>query len=169
MKCKQCGINLDNQANKCPNCGNTEQATKKCGNCGNGLKILSGLILAGLAAFFLWTHFTNTLPEAASGQLKALKEGRLKEAYDSYTSKSFKSSTSLEQFKQFINGFPVFLKNRSVRLVERKPEGNREIVHLMITNDQGIETPVSLQMVNENGHWLVENIKLGNFDSDPIH
>lgn len=165
MKCKQCGSSLDNQANKCPSCGNSinneSSTTKKCGSCGNVFKILSGLILAGLAAFFLWTQFTNTLPDAASGQLKALKEGRLKEAYDSYASKSFKSSTSLDQFKQFINGFPVLLKNRSVRLVDRKLEGDREIVHLMITNDQGVETPVSFQMVNENGHWLVENIKIG--------
>lgn len=165
MLCKQCGFGLGKQANFCPSCGykvtdEDRQAAQPGSNPAKWLKVLSALLIAGMAALFLAILFSDNMTEPVSEQLKAVKENRLTEAYYGYTSKAFREATSLEKFKEFVNAYPAFAKNESVRFVDRNSEHDRGALKAMIMTAQGVEIPVDYQLVKENDEWRIEYIKL---------
>lgn len=173
MLCKQCGFGLGNKANFCPSCGYkvTEEdrlEVQPRSNPAKWLKILSGIILAGLITIFLAILFSDNMTEVISEQLKAVKEDRLTEAYYGYTSKTFRDGTSLEQFKTFMGAYPVFSKNESVRFVDRNSEDDRGTLKAMIMDAKGIEIPVFYQLVKEDDQWHIENIKLIEPTKNPL-
>ena len=171
MLCKQCGFSLSDPANFCPNCGkkltkedqpkNTPQKRSV-----KWLKILLGLILVALVAFTLMILFSDTMTDTVSDQLEAIKENKIDEAYYNFTSKAFQHSTSVESFREFVNSYPVFLHNKSVRFIDRHAENDTGSLHAMILTDQKVEIPVQYRLVKEENKWLVEGITLEDDNSE---
>ena len=168
MLCKQCGFGLGNQANFCPGCGEKvleedrqEGFTQK--QPAKWLKLLFGLILAGLTAGLLMMLFSDNMSDTVSEQLKAIKEDRLKEAYYNYTSKEFQAATSFNSFEEFLINYPAFSQSKSIRFIDRHAESDSGVLKAMISNDEGTEYPVRYQLVKSEDKWLISSIKLEEF------
>lgn len=165
MLCKQCGFGLGNKANFCPSCGQKisekeRDEGKFQKNPARWLKILFGFLLAGLLISCLIILFSDDISETVSEQLQAIKEQRITEAYYAFTSKEFQKATSLGEFQEFMNVYPVFSHNKSVRFIERHVESDLGTLQAMILTDQGMEIPVRYQLIRDNDKWLISSIKL---------
>lgn len=165
MQCKQCGATIQNHANFCPKCGakilpsEYEDATDQK-NPARGLRILFGFLVGVIALMLLFFFLSDGLTSTVSDQLKLLKEGKVQEAYDKYTSKAFQEATSFEHFQSFMDVYPSFTKHQSVRFVERDMGNDRASLQAMILTDQGLEIPVQYLLIKEDGKWKIESIKL---------
>lgn len=162
MLCKKCGFDLSDHANFCPNCGSkvAVEDHKDFLRPAKWLKIVFGLILAGLVASFLLILFSDNLTDTVSGQLDAIKKDKLTEAYYGYTSKMFQKATSLENFKKFMKAYPIFSHHESVRFIDRHSDEDRGSLQALITSDRAVEVPVHYQLVKEGDRWLIERIKI---------
>lgn len=170
MLCKQCGFNLSNQANFCPSCGNKitdeeRQQNSSPKQSAKWLKILLGILIAGLTLITLLILLSEDMTDIVSEQLKSIKENRLTEAYYDYTSKSFQEATSLDRFREFMNIYPAFAHNKSVRFIDRTTENDSGSLHAMILTEQGVEIPVQYSLVREGDKWKIESIKLEDIGS----
>lgn len=165
MLCKQCGFNLSNQANFCPGCGKKVTEEERLENASPRqstlwLKLLLGLLLLGVASIVLVILLSGDLTDTVSDQLQTIKEGKLTEAYYNYTSKAFQEATSLSNFREFMNVYPVFSHHRSVRFIDRNTDNDSGFLHAMILTEKGMEIPVQYRLVKEQDKWKIDSIKL---------
>jgi hypothetical protein len=94
-------------------------------------------------------------------QIEALKEGNIPKAYFAYTSNEFRTVTSLEDFKKFINSFSVFSKNKTIDLSRVNFEKNHQASYQgTLTSTNGETMNVVYEVVLENGDWKIMGIQL---------
>ena len=94
-------------------------------------------------------------------QLESLRSGDLKTAY-SYCSAGFQESTSLSDFQEMLQAYPILKNAKEFR------SNNREIsndVAKLIGTIQGFDgstQPVEYQLVKENGVWRIQQLHMSN-------
>lgn len=167
MLCKQCGFDLSNQANFCSSCGKKidvamVQDTFPQKQLVKWLKIFLFLILASAAFMILFILFSKDMTDTVKDQLKAIKQGKIEDAYYDFTSKSFQNATSLERFYHFMADHSDFSQSRSIRFINRSRDNDQGFLHALILKESGEETPVLYRFFKERDKWLIESISLDN-------
>lgn len=163
------------EANFCPSCGKKMSEHEAPKRSIKWFKILLGTLFLGLLTVILTLLFSEDITNTVSEQLKAIKEGRLTEAYYNFTAKAFQEATSLESFREFTSRHPAFSKNRSVRFVDREIDDRMGTLKAMLLTEKEIEIPIQYKLIKERDQWRILSIKLEDapqntsvFDSEPL-
>lgn len=119
--------------------------------------LLAVLALIGVTGGIL---FTESLVDTVDNQLEALRDHDIDKAYLTYTSREFKNTTSIEQFRDFLEAFPVFLENQSAHFTERSISHNIGTLKGTLTSSDHISTPIEYKVIKEDGRWKILSIRL---------
>ena len=104
--------------------------------------------------------------ETIEGQLQALRNRHIKEAYYQYTSKSFQDAVSLDHFRQFIDQYPAFTQSKSVRVISNDIENNVGSLEAALLTLHDLEFLVQYRLIKEGGKWKILSIKFEEDESD---
>lgn len=93
-------------------------------------------------------------------QLKVIKNGDNKAAYEQYTSQDFKKFTSQEQFSTFLKNYPIFSSNASATLENPTFDNNMAIVMGKFTATSGESNDVEYNLNKEGDEWKIVAIRV---------
>ena len=126
---------------------------------GKAMKIILGILVAIVLIVFLALFFTRGLPDAAREQLSAIKSGDTAVAY-SMTSKAFQQESSMDDFKKFIDKYPVLHDYKDITFTERKIENGLGYLNGTIEGTDGSKMQIEYQLVKENDKWKIQAIRI---------
>ncbi|MDR3478040.1 MAG: DUF4864 domain-containing protein [Gammaproteobacteria bacterium] len=109
----------------------------------------------------------GNIADVAQNQLAALRAGDVEKAY-AYTSVDFRKDTSLDDYKKFYEGHPIFKNNVSASFLDREFNNDEGKLKGTLKSQDGSLTPIQFILKKENGEWKIEGITL-NPDSDTDH
>ena len=172
MFCSHCGAEVVQNFKYCPYCGkaidpsaiippepaSTQLVKKK--PMPIWFKIVAFLAVLALIGVTAGILFTESLVDVVDHQLEALREKDLSNAYNSYTSKDFQAATSFDQFKSFIEAYPVFINNQSAHFAQRAIEHNIGTLKGNLTSQDHVTTPIEYKLIKEDGKWKILSIRL---------
>lgn len=92
-------------------------------------------------------------------QIKALKEGLIKTAYEEYTSKRFRDVTSLTEFEEFVRKFPALTQYQTIEFKERSVQNDSGKVFALFKDQHGV-TEVEFLLGLENNVWKIWTIEV---------
>lgn len=123
-----------------------------------------GVVILALIFYFTFIvcivlYATSGIVDTVRNQLTALRAGDYQTAY-SLTSSEFQSTVSPEQFKVFIEQYPVLRNNADSTFNDRKIENGTGTVKGTVTGTNGASKTVEYTLVKENGQWKILNIQL---------
>lgn len=173
MLCPQCGTQVEKNFQYCPSCGarlepssvvspNEEaplqsQQKKRMPLWFKIVSFLAVLALIGVTAGIL---FTESLVDVVDKQLAALKEEDVAQAYYGYTSTDFQAATSLDQFRDFIQAYPILTHSQSASFPQRSMQQNIGTLKGTLTSADHLSFPVEYKLVKEDGKWKILSIRL---------
>ncbi len=171
MNCTHCGAALDSHFSFCPHCGKkTDTGNIESPKMTETIvakkpmpfwfKIVAGLAVLALVGVTAGILFTESWVDVVDHQLKALRNQNIEKAYSSYTSKEFQEATNLEQFRTFIEAYPVFFNNQSAHFSHRSIEHNIGTLRGNLTSNDHITTPIEYKLIKENDTWKILSIRL---------
>lgn len=176
--CSHCGAKVASDYKYCPNCGfelnsssvsSASDTTQTPSSATPTMKkkpmpfwfkliaLLAILALIGVTAGIL---FTESWVDIVDHQLEALRQHDISKAYYDYTSKDFQAATSLDQFRNFIESYPVFLNNQSAHFTQRSIEHNIRTLKGNLTSHDHVNTPIEYKLIKENNKWKILGIRL---------
>ncbi len=181
MFCSRCGAKIDANYKYCPNCGSqldsasisstpidsaqessarsdTQVVKKK--PMPFWLKLASLLAVLALIGVTAGILFTESWVDVVDHQLEALRQNDIAKAYYAYTSKDFQSATSLDQFRHFIEAYPVFLNNQSAHFTQRSIDRNIGTLKGNLTSQDHVNTPIEYKLIKEDDKWKILSIRL---------
>lgn len=157
--CPFCNAPLEQEGKFCPHCGK-ERLSGQEKKSRFGIYVTLALLLAALFLFF-FSGFEGTSAESVvKDQLKAIQENKLTEAYYAYTSKEFQAATSLDEFKKFIKGFPLFTEKDESDLETLAPQGKLKVVKGVLKKNHLRPLTVHYQLIDEDGSLKILNLKV---------
>ncbi len=173
MLCSQCGAKADDTHTYCPHCGaklNSSDSTppepsstpprvkrKPMPFWFKLLAFLAVLALVGVTAGIL---LTESWVDVVDKQLEALRQDDIDKAYYDYTSHDFQAATPLDQFRQFVQAYPVFLNNQSAHFTQRAIEHNIRTLKGKLISSDHVETPIEYKLIKEDKKWKILSIRL---------
>lgn len=171
MFCSHCGAEVIPSYHYCPACGtkldsstiipdepSSPQAVKKK-PMPIWFKIVAFLAVLALIGVTAGILFTESLVDVVDHQLEALREQDISKAYG-YTSKDFQAATSLDQFRNFVEAYPVFLNNQTAHFSQRSIEHNIGTLKGNLTSQERVSTPVEYKLIKDDGKWKILSIRL---------
>ena len=177
MFCSNCGAKIPEGAHFCPECGaasdqSAPAAATSATPSGSAAvapvktkmalwkKILIGIVvfIGGIVAlaFFL----TSGLDEPVKKHLDALRAGNIEAAY-AETSIAFQQNTSIEQYKAFIERYPVLKNIADYSFSSRAVENGLGTLKGTLTTTDGGVVPIEFKLVKENDQWKILGLSLG--------
>lgn len=168
MFCQHCGATLDPQSSFCPQCGQqvNQNPTISEKRSSFWLKCILSILILSLCVIVLIALFSEDLTSSVEGQLSALKENKITEAYYDFVSKEFQKVTSLEKFREFINRYPLFSQTKSVRFINREVNDDVGTLNAILTTSNNVQIPVQYKLYKEEGKWKILSIRLEDLNSD---
>lgn len=180
MFCASCGAKIPEGAHFCPECGATvdgaaEPAPKAAARAAPAAaaaataqkprmalwkKILIGVVVFIFGVVGLAWFATSGLDEPVERHLSALRAGNIEAAY-AETSIAFQQSTSLEDYKAFIDRYPVLKDVTEYSFLNRSVENGVGTLKGKLTTPDGGVVPVEFKLVKENDAWKILGISLG--------
>lgn len=175
MLCSQCGAKADATHTYCPHCGaklNSTDSTLSPESSPSTtarvkkkpmpfwfklLTFLAVLALVGVTAGIL---LTESWVDVIDKQLEALRQDDIAKAYYDYTSQDFQATTSLDQFRQFVQAYPVFLNNQSAHFTQRAIEHNIRTLKGKLISSDHVETPIEYKLIKQDKKWKILSIRL---------
>lgn len=103
------------------------------------------------------THLAILQP--IEDQLKLIDKNELKEAYDNYTSREFKSKASFEVFKKFLEKYPIIATFTEFDILNINANDDTANVQFSFRKDKS-KFVVDYGMVKEGGRWLVNGVQI---------
>lgn len=172
MFCSHCGAEVLPGYKFCPSCGTkldsstiitppepSKQQTIQKKPMPIWLKIAAFLAVLALIGVTAGILFTESLVDVVDYQLEAFREHDIAKAYQ-YTSKDFQAATSLDQFKDFVEAYPVFLNNQSAHFSQRSIEHNIGTLKGNLTSVDHVNTPIEYKLIKDDGKWKILSIRL---------
>jgi TM2 domain-containing membrane protein YozV len=123
-----------------------------------GTILAAFFIYIGLVFFFV-TAATSGLVTTVENQLNALRADDISKAY-SYTSSGYRKTTSLEQFKTFVEEKPILKDHGEVTFPSRGFNNNTGEVTAELQNSDGGTVTVKFDLIKENNEWKIYTIKV---------
>ncbi|MDX1900742.1 MAG: DUF4864 domain-containing protein [Gammaproteobacteria bacterium] len=133
---------------------------------GRARNIILGILAVIVVAIVLALYFTRGLADAAREQLSAIKSGDVTSAYN-MTSAAFKQATSMDDFKKFVDSYPVLSNYKDVTFSERKVENGAGYLNGTIEGADGSQMKIEFQLVKEGSAWKVQAIQLSKAGLNP--
>lgn len=174
MFCSHCGAKMEKGFQYCPVCGTRAATALKAEDKDKAdqtthhatpkkpmplwfklLAFIAFMALIGVTGIIL---FTESLVSVIDHQLESLRKGDISKAY-SYTSKEFQSSTSLSQFKDFIQNYPIFTNNQSSHFTKRSLKNNIGTLKGNITSNDRVNVPVEYKLIKEGDKWKILSVR----------
>lgn len=117
----------------------------------------------GALAIFA-AYLTHDLVSTAKGQLEALRENNIQQAY-SYTSTEYQKAISLDRFKQWLDQFPELKNNKQVSFDERGINTytgflDSGFLEGTVISNEGKKVRIKYLFIKENGYWKILGITL---------
>jgi len=103
---------------------------------------------------------SDELIQIIQGQLEAIKKGDYKAAYNNFTTKSFRTATSYEEFEKFLKANPVFTQNQSSNFTKLTFNDNVAVFSGKLRSKTGEERQVEVFLALENGKWKILEIHI---------
>jgi hypothetical protein len=100
------------------------------------------------------------LQSVIEGQLQAIRLFDPSRAYYAYTSKEFRKSTPLDEFKRFVKKFAVLYMNQSMRVENVSFKEGIGVCKVKLIAKNGETKPVEYIFIQEDGHWVILSIKV---------
>lgn len=119
--------------------------------------VIAGFLIYLTALISIVLYATSGISSTVKEELAAIRSGNYEKAY-SYTSKEFKDSTSLEEFKNSINKIPSLKNNQSVTITERKIENDSGAVNATLKSKDGVSSLVEFRLRKEGKTWKILEI-----------
>jgi len=183
MFCSQCGAKIDPSSRFCSSCGAKIQPTDPLESNSSltplqplnepvvpvtlkrrpmptWFKILAALAVLALIAVTAGILFTESLVDAVDHQLEALRKDDLPKAYYGYTSKDFQQATSPEEFRQFVQAYPILTENQSAHFTQRSVKDNIGTLKGNLTSKDHVSSPVEFKLIKEEDKWKILSIRL---------
>lgn len=163
MTCPHCGVPLKEGETFCSNCAQQKEMTSQTKSTAGApwwVKILA-CIIALCALFLGWKTFAShdEIGESVQGQLEALHDNRVTEAYYQYSSRDFEKNIPLREFQQFVTAFPVLAHNKGINFTERSVKDNVANVKGTLTSLEDVKIPIEYSLVKENDKWKILKIE----------
>lgn len=119
-----------------------------------GIEILSSDTIKNLN-----TYKSEDLVKPINNFLDAIKSGKEKEAYETYTTEGFRGVTTYEQLEKFLETYDFLVKNEKINIYKIAFDNNIAIVNSqLITSDKIHE--VQFYLMQENEEWKIVQIKI---------
>lgn len=119
--------------------------------------VLIGITVFIAASIAFWA--TKGIIDVVREQLGALRNQDYIKAY-SLTSKDFQKTTSLEDFKVFVDGNISLKENEDASFNSREASAGFGTLIGVLRARDGTATPVEYWLVKEDGEWRIEYIVL---------
>jgi hypothetical protein len=128
-----------------------------------------GSIIIGIATMILVfvvviMFFTAGLVSVVKEQLSALHSGDMEKAY-SYTSKEYQATTSLDQFKAFVNNYPALTHNEKTSFTTRNISTSDGVstgaLSGTLFDTDGQTTSATYTFVKEGDAWKIQDLNIG--------
>lgn len=155
MYCKHCGKEIKIQETIVPD---QKTATKETSPL--WFKTLLSVVVLIFATVLIKTFLTEDLTDTVEGQLKAIKQGNIAEAYYAFSSKKFQEATSLDAFEDFIKKYPAFSENKSIQFKERNVNNDVGTLDGVMITYHDNKIPIEYKLVKESDHWKILSIRL---------
>lgn len=120
--------------------------------------LLISIIGIGLL-FWMSQRLTEDLLTPVKEQFEALKENRVTEAYYKFTSPEFQKSTSLIEFRQFIEANQAIFKETTFEYENGVTEGNYGILSGLIKSPNGQSINIEYYLKFDEDAWKIMAIK----------
>lgn len=121
-----------------------------------GVQVLTQDLKEGEGRAFVNTDLSNPIQD----QLKALHAGKLKDAYDLFTSKAFKEATSFDEFEKFIRSNPILQQQTGANFEKLSFNNNVGIYTVRFKAGKQLEQTADFSMIHEGDNWKVLQIQL---------
>jgi hypothetical protein len=93
-------------------------------------------------------------------QLGLIRQGKLLQSYNLYTSQEFQKFTTFKEYSAFLSDHPGFINNLSVEFEMVAVNNNVVIVTGNLTSRSGHIYPFEYNIVSENGSWKILHVQL---------
>lgn len=123
-----------------------------------------GLVMLAILIYVIFIisivcYVTSGLTDPVKDQLTAMRSGNYQDAY-SMTSSEFQQTVSFDEFKEFVNQYPVLRHNASSSFNNVKFENNTGVIKGTVAADNGASKEITYNMIKENGKWKILNIQM---------
>lgn len=172
MLCSRCGAEVFPNYQFCPSCGTKLDSSTitppepvqphvvKKKPMPIWFKIAAFLAVLALIGVTAGILFTESLVDIVDNQLEALRQKDLSKAYYDYSSKDFQAATSFDQFRNFVEAYPVFLNNQTAHFAQRSIEHNIGTLKGNLTSQDHVNTPIEYKLIKDDGKWKILSIRL---------
>lgn len=110
--------------------------------------------------FITWgILFTEKLVDVVEKQLVALREKDVEKAY-SYTSIDFQKIVSIDQFRRFIQAYPIFQQSQSAHFATRTLQDQVAILKGKLTSPDLVRTSVEYHLIKEKKKWRILSMQI---------
>lgn len=100
-------------------------------------------------------------------QLREFRNGQIENAYNNTTSEEFRSATSLESFKAFVENNPLLTKHKNIELQIGTTQPTEASITVIL--DPGKDSiPVSYRLIRENDKWKIWHMSVAPLYSKQI-
>ncbi len=94
------------------------------------------------------------------GFTEAVKAGNLKQAYDVYTSKAFKESTSFDAFETFLKEFPIFREYEKVEYEKLSFNNNIGSYDVQMSAKNGDLYELKYDLTKDGKEWKIIQLQI---------
>ena len=158
MLCPKCQAQLKAECQDCPECGTRLGCSRSMSTVFKFILFLTAL----LGVFFAFSYFLSSeLTKTVQDHLKALKGNELTKAYYAYTSRQFQEQTPLEQFKEFVNAYPILQNHLKAQYGEAIMEDDRgEVIAKLFGDAIDSTTDIAFYLNKEDNDWKIFGFEL---------
>lgn len=125
----------------------------------NSTKIALGIFLIMLIMLGIKFFTIKNIANIADLQLEAIRSGDMVKAY-SINSNAFHEHISLQDFKSFVDSYPILKSNKNIQFTEKSFEGNFGYLNGIIEGNDGSKMMIEYQLIKENKAWKIQAIRL---------
>ena len=176
--CSNCNTELSDTDTCCPKCGHVNEARpvqtasavspspaprKKLSGCAIAA-IVAGSLFAAIGviiviAMILAFSLTAPAVDAIDAHLAAIKQGQIERAYEGTTS-GFREVTSLDDYRHFLNSYPILKNVSETSFDERQVEDGVATLKGRVTDSEETIAAFHAQLKKEGESWKVQAIDL---------
>lgn len=161
MTCPHCGAPLKEGSSYCSHCANQDNSQTQPKTAVPWWVKLLSVVIALSALLLGWNTFTahDDVGENIRGQLTALKNNHITEAYYEYSSQNFETNVPLRSFQQFVQEFPILTKNKGITFTERVVQDDVASLKGTLTSLENVKVPIEYTLVKEKEKWKIQKIE----------
>ncbi len=101
----------------------------------------------------------EALVKVIQGQLASLRNGDLSKSYYAFVSQDFENNTSFDDFKAFLDEYPIFTKQEGMTVGNGVQEGDLRLVRVALQSEE--ETAeVDYRLIKQDDQWKIWGIQI---------